>query len=66
MDFQGEIKKGTSVVKVLEKALACMEEEMKHPVDSLSIALYEYDETVNTDVMERLNRNAEEKWKKIV
>ena len=66
MDFRGEIEKGTSAVKILEKALDNMEEEMKHPEDSLSIALYEYAETVNTDVMERLNRNAEEKWKMLI
>ena len=66
MDFQGEIEKGTSAVKILEKALDNMEEEMKHPEDSLSIALYEYAEMVNTDVMERFNRNAEEKWKMLI
>ena len=65
-DFQTEIKEGTSAVKILERALDNMEVEMKHPEDSLSIALYEYAETVNTDVMERLNRNAEEKWKKLI
>ena len=66
MDFRGEIEKGTSAAKILEKALDNMEEEMKHPEESLSIALYEYAETVNTDVMERLNHNAEEKWKKLI
>ena len=65
-DFQTEIKEGTSSVKILEKALDNMEEEMKHPEDSLSMALYEYAETVNTDVMERLERNAKEKWKLLI
>ena len=65
-DFQTEIKEGTSAVKILERALDNMEEEMKHPEDSLSIALYEYAETVNTDVMERLERNAKEKWKLLI
>ena len=65
-DFQTEIKEGTSAVKILERALDNMEEEMKHPEDSLSIALYEYAETVNTDVMERLERNAKEKWKTLI
>ena len=65
-DFQTEIKEGTSAVKILEKTLDNMEEEMKHPEDSLSIALYEYAETVNTDVMERLERNAKEKWKLLI
>ncbi len=65
-DFQTEIKEGTSAVKILERTLNNMEEEMKHPEDSLSIALYEYAETVNTDVMERLERNAKEKWKLLI
>ena len=66
MDIQGEIEKGISAVKILEKALDLMEKEMKHPEESLSIALFEYAETVNSDVMERLNRNAEEKWKRLI
>ena len=66
MDFQGEIENGISAVKILEKALDLMEKEMKHPEESLSIAVYEYAETVNSDVMERLNRNAEEKWKRLI
>ena len=65
-DFQTEIKEGTSAVKILERTLDNMEEEMKHPEDSLSIALYEYAETVNTDVMERLGRNAKERWKMLI
>ena len=65
-DFQTEIQEGTSAVKILEKTLDKMEEEMKHPEDSLSMALYEYAETVNTDVMERLERNAKEKWKLLI
>ena len=66
IDFKKEIDKGASAMMILEKALADMEKEMMHPEDSLSIALYEYAETVNTDVMERLNRNAEEKWRKLI
>lgn len=65
-DFQTEIKEGTSAVKILERTLDTMEEEMKHPEDSLSMALYEYAETVNTDVMERLERNAKEKWRMLI
>ena len=33
---------------------------------SRSKALYEYAESVNTDVMERLNRNAKEKWRMLI
>ena len=66
MDILGEIKKGNSALTILKKALDSMQEEMKRPEDSLSIALFEYAETVNSDVMERLNRNAEEKWKRLI
>ncbi len=66
IDFQGEIEKGTSAVKILEKTLGRMEEEMKHPEESLTIALYEYAETVNSDVIERLNNDAQERWKSLI
>ena len=66
MDFQREIEKGICAVEILEKALDCMEEEMRHPEESLSIALYEYAETVNSDVMKRLNGNAQDRWNKLI
>ena len=66
MDFQSEIRKGTSAVSILEKAFKIMEEEAKHPEGSLSIAMYEYAETVNSDVMERLNKESKKKWKQLI
>ncbi len=66
MDFQTEIKKGSSASDILDRAFDLMEDEMKHPEDSLSIAIYEYAETVDPDVIERLNRNAEKRWKKLI
>ncbi len=65
-DFEDAVKKGSSAIKTLEDALKLMEEEMKHPEESLSIAMYEYAETVDPHVMEQLNRNGEEKWKKLI
>ncbi|MCR4590570.1 MAG: TetR/AcrR family transcriptional regulator [Lachnospiraceae bacterium] len=62
MDFDGEIKKGISAVTILENALALMEDEMKHPEDSLSLAMYEYAETVDSDVMDRFTKIGEKKW----
>ena len=62
MDFSSEIENGTSAVKILEGALRQMENEMKHPEDSLSIAMYEYAETVDADIMDHYNRIAVEKW----
>ena len=66
MDFEREIVKGTSATKILNGALSHMEKEMKHPEDSLSIAMYEYAECVDSDVMECLNRESEEKWSRLI
>lgn len=65
-DFEDAISKGSSAVKILEDALKLMEEEMKHPEESLSIAMYEYAETVDPHMMEQLNRTGEEKWEKLI
>ena len=66
LNIQAEIKKGTSAVLILDKALAVLEEEAKHPEDSLSIAMYEYSETVDSRMMEHLNRTGAKKWKKLI
>ena len=65
-DFEDAISKGSPATKILEDTLKLMEEEMKHPEESLSIAMYEYAETVDPRVMEQLNRTGEEKWKKLI
>ncbi len=65
-DLQDAMSKGSPAPKILEDALKLMEEEMKHPEESLSIAMYEYAETVDPHMMEQLNRTGEEKWKKLI
>ena len=65
-DFREQIEKKISAVEILNDALQRMEDEMKHPQDSLSIAMYEYAETVNSDVMERLHTIGEKKWKQLI
>ncbi len=66
MDFRGEISKGLSATEILERALRLMDDEMKHPEDSLSIAMYEYAEVTGSDVMEHFNRIWEEKWTALI
>ena len=65
-DINAAIDEGTSAVTILNRILKNMEEEMKHPEDSLSIAMYEYAETVDSHVMEDLNRSGEKKWKRLI
>ena len=66
MDFSGRIKKGISATVILEDAFKRMENELMHPEDSLSMALYEYAQAVDSDVMERLHKNSEKKWKELI
>ena len=66
IDINTAIDEGMSAVTILNRILKVMEEEMKHPEDSLSIAMYEYAETVDSHVMEDLNRIGEKKWKKLI
>ena len=65
-DFHSQIESGRPAVSILEDALKLMEDEMKHPEASLSMAMYEYAETVDAGVMERLRGNAEKKWKELI
>lgn len=62
MNFQKEIKEGKPATVILESALGLMEDEMQHPEDSLSLAMYEYAGTVDKSLMNHFNRIGEEKW----
>ena len=66
LDFELQISEGVPATQILDKALAVLETEMKHPEDSLSIAMYEYAETVDSSLMEELNRTSEKKWAKLI
>ncbi len=66
MDFHGEIEKGTPAAAILEGALALMEDEMEHPEDSLSLAMTEYAETVDSVAMVKFYRNWEKKWTTLI
>ena len=62
MNFQKEIEEGKPAAVILESALGLMEDEMQHPEDSLSLAMYEYAGTVDKSLMNHFNRIGEEKW----
>jgi AcrR family transcriptional regulator len=66
LGFQERIEKKDSATAILEDTLNRMEDEMKHPEASLSLAMYEYAETVDSDLMERLNKDSEKKWKNLI
>ena len=65
-DLQSQISKGMSAVTILENAFKTMEEEIGHPEDSLSIAIYEYAQTVDSDRMERLNWISFKRWSGLI
>lgn len=66
MNFQKEIEEGKSATVILERALGLMEDEMQHPEDSLSLAMYEYAGTVDKSLMNHFNRIGEEKWTALI
>lgn len=66
MNFQKEIEEGKPAAVILESALGLMEDEMQHPEDSLSLAMYEYAGTVDKSLMNHFNRIGEEKWTALI
>ncbi len=66
MNFYEEIEQGVPATEILNNALVLMEDEMNHPEDSLSLAMYEYAGSVEADLMEHFNKIGEEKWTALV
>ena len=61
-NLYSDMEKGISAVTILKKTLKRMGSEMAHPEDSLSLAVYEYSETVDPESMLKINREGEKKW----
>ncbi len=66
LDFQGEIKKGFSAVTIMDNALNLLEKEMCDSDASLSEAMYEYSETVGSDMMTELNEISVKNWSVLI
>ncbi len=66
LDFQGEIKKGFSAVTIMDNALNLLEKEMGDSDASLSEAMYEYSETVGSDMMAELNEISVKNWSALI
>ncbi|SFQ44303.1 transcriptional regulator, TetR family [Lachnospiraceae bacterium XBB1006] len=66
MNFQKEMAAGMSATEILEKALSLMEEEMKQPDESLSLAIYEYAGSVSQPVMNDFTQIGFDKWSSLI
>ncbi|WP_455542776.1 TetR/AcrR family transcriptional regulator [Intestinibacter sp.] len=66
MNFYEEMEQALSAVQILDNALLLMEDEMNHPEDSLSLAMYEYAGSVDNDLMNQFNKIGEEKWTALI
>ena len=66
LDFQREIKKGIPAVTIMDNALSLLEKEMNDSETSLSEAIYEYSETVDSNVMTELNQISVKKWSALI
>lgn len=66
MNFEKEMNEGMSAIDILESALHLMEDEMLHPEDSLSLAMYEYAVAIDRDLMNDFNQIGEKKWTDLI
>lgn len=66
MNFYEEMEKRISAIEIMNHALALMENEMNHPEDSLSLAMYEYSGCVDSNLMEHFNNIGEKKWTALI
>lgn len=62
MNFYKEMDKEMSAVDILNCALRLMKDEMEHPEDSLSLAMYEYAGTVSKEMLDHFLQIGERKW----
>ena len=65
-DIESEIDKGTPATAILCSALRQMKNEIGHPENSLSVAIYEYAQMKDSKEIIKLNRRAEEKWARLI
>ena len=66
LDFQHEIKKGLPAVTIMDKALCLLEREMGDSEASLSEAIFEYSETVESNKMTELNEISVKNWSALI
>ena len=65
-DIEREIDKDDSATDILNASLLQMKKEIGHPEDSLSLAIYEYAQMNDPYEIIKLNRQAEDKWSKLI
>ncbi len=66
LNFQHEIKKGIPAITIMDKALQLLEKEMRDSDSSLSEAIYEYSETVASNMMAELNQLSVKNWASLI
>ena len=62
LDFEQEMSKKTPAPAILKNAFAELEKEMSSLSESLSVAIFEYSQIVDSNIIQILNKKAEEKW----
>lgn len=63
MNFYEDMERGISATEIMKQALMLMEDEMNHPEDSLSPAMYEYACNVDSNIMLHFNQIGEKNGK---
>lgn len=66
MNFYAEMEKKIPAIVIMNRALVFMENEMNHPEASLSLAMYEYSGSVDSNLMRRYNKIGAKKWAALI
>ena len=66
LGFQREIKQGISAVTIMDNALYLLEREMGDSDASLSEAIFEFSETVDSNIMTELNEISVKNWSALI
>ena len=60
------IEEGASALSILKEEMKFLKAEMLSPEDSLSLPIYEYASTTNSQLFEELNEQGVRKWKRLI
>ena len=60
------IEEGASALSILKEEMEFLKAEMLSPEDSLSLPIYEYASTINSQLFEELNEQGIRKWKRLI
>lgn len=66
VNFTEEMEKGIPATTILNNLLNTIKDEISHPEDYLSLAMYEYSCTVSKEFINKFSHEGEQKWIELI